>query len=173
MRAALLQRLLAAGTLALVACSPGGRGALEPVAGPGVALASTHGLPDDTARLEAGGVRADVTGIWANKGPSVEISYQAGDAPATVPMASSVRWKGLTAAATAAWDQTKPVPGNVMGRPLLGTPGLRLAARERRTVLIVYDVPQGVDPPAYGDELAIDVPLPGGPRPATFRAGAE
>ena len=48
--------------LALTACAAGGSGALEPIAGPGITLVATHGLPDDTARLSAGGVTADVTG---------------------------------------------------------------------------------------------------------------
>lgn len=122
--------------IALVACSPGGRGALEPVAGSGVTLASTHGLPNDTARLDAAGVRADVTGAWSKTGPSFEIVYRAGNAPVAIAMSTRVRWNGRSVAASATWDRTVPVPGSNMGRQLFKTDSLRIPANGRRTVLI-------------------------------------
>lgn len=158
--------------LLLGACSPGERGALEPIAGPGVALASTRGLPDDTARLNGGGVRADVTGRWSNANESVEIAYTA-SSPAVFRIASGSTWRGEAVPASNAWDVSTEEPGNAVGRPLLGGPGLRLAAGERRTVQLVFDRPGGDRRPALGDEVAITVPMPDGPVPVRFRLGGE
>ena len=166
-----MRMLLAA--VALVACSPGGRGWLEPQAGPGVTLTTTHGQPDDTTRIEGAGVRADVTGRWSNTGPSLEVVYRTGNAAVTIPITTDVRWNGRSLPASAIWDQTVSVPGSVMGRDLLEPGVLRIAARGQRTVVVFYDAPEGAVIPTYGDVLTADIPMPGGSRPATFRAGAE
>ena len=159
--------------LALTACAAAERGALEPIAGPGITLVATHGLPDDTARLSARGVTADVTGAWSDQGESIEIIYRAGPAPATIAIDSSATWQERRAPASAAWDRTVAVAGNALGRPLLGTSGLHLTAGGRRIVQIEYGRATGGVRPVLGDEVAIAVPMPGGAQPVRFRLGAE
>lgn len=157
---------------ALLACSPGDRGALEPVGGPNVALVDTHGLPGDTARLVAGGTTADVTGAWSKTRETIEIAYRTGAMPATIALTSAVRWQGQATPASHRWDRTTRDPGNALGRPLPAAMPLRLRANDRRVVVIEYDrVPAGVGP-AQGDRLTIAVPLPGGGIPVDFRLGA-
>lgn len=146
---------------------------LEPVARPGVALAATHGLPGDTARLETPAARADVTGAWSNTGQTIEIVYRAGDAPVTIVTTSGLRWNGHSVPASHAWHRTTPVSGNVMGQPLSNGGRLKLAAHHRRVVLIEYQATSLEDLPGLGNEVTADVPMPDGPHPVTFHTAAE
>lgn len=155
------------------ACSSGDRGMLEPLPDPGIELISTHGLPDDTARLRAGGVTADVTGRWSDQGESVEIEYVSGPTPARIAVGSGATWNGETAPATAAWDLSTREPGNAIGRPLLGQDPLRLAANERKRVQIEFDRTEGKSHPAMGDEVAVTIPMPGGAHVTRFRIAGE
>ena len=150
------RRAYCAAALPLIACSSADHGQMMPVAGSGVELAKTRGLPDDTARLRGGGVTADVTGAWKATGRSVEVAYRA-QGPARVRFAG----EGITGA----WDRTEPEPGNVMGRPLLGGE-LALAPGRPRTVLVEY---AAGDAPGFGDEVVVPVPMPAGPAPVRFR----
>ena len=170
MRKLLLARL--APLLALGACSPGGSGPLQPIAGPGVTLASTHGLPDDTARLTSGGVQADVTGRWSRENESVEIVYAA-SAPARITISSRSTWRGTAANASDAWDVTEKTPGNAIGVPLLDGKGLQLGSGDRRTVQIMFARPDRGERPRVGDQVTISVPMPGGPESVRFRLAGE
>lgn len=164
------RRIAPALAVALAACSPPG-GTLTPVAGPGVALVSTHGLPGDTARLSAGGVIADVTGAWSRSGVSLEVRYRAGATGARMQIAPTLTREGRMIAAAGAWDRTTAEPGNVMGRPLLaGSLAMRPAGR--RTVAIEFEVASPPAPAlASGNEVTVTVPMPGGARPVRFTLG--
>ena len=158
---------------ALVACSPPGRGVLEPVGGAGVTLVESHGIPDDTARLVEGGVTADVVGDWSARGESIEITYRASGSPASLAIASSSTWRDQAVPASAAWDRSGSHAGNVMGEPLLARGRLALAAGRTTVVQVEYDRPAGAARPAAGAELTITVPMPHGAQPVRFRLGAE
>ena len=154
--------------LLAAACSEDGQGTLMPVAAPGLTLVSTQGQMNDTARLIADGVRADVTGAWSNTNESIEVAY-AVSKPATVPIGGASTWKGAAAPTSGAWDVSVEHPGNVRGRPLLEEGELRLKPDDRPTVLIFFDRSGERNRPALGDEVTITVPMPGGPRPVRFR----
>lgn len=158
---------------ALLACSGADRGMLEPAGGPNVVLVKTHGLPGDTARLTASGTTADVTGSWSTTGESIEIVYRTSATPTTISPASTVAWQGQVTPASHLWDRTRREPGNALGRPLSAATPLRLAANDRRTVVIEYDRVSAGDHPRRGDRVTIAVPVPGGSRPVGFRLGAE
>ena len=145
---------------------------MEPVAGRDVVLLSTQGQPNDTARLSAPGLTADVTGSWARRTETLEIVYAASSAT-TIPIASSSTWKAQRAVANHAWDISVEEPGNAIGRPLLGTPGLTLGPGDRHTVQIEYDRPEEGDRPDIGDEVTITVPMPGRALPVRFRLAGE
>jgi len=155
----------------LAACSPGGRGTLEPIASAGVELTSTHGLPDDTARLSAGDVTADVTGSWTNTNETVEVSYRA-PVPTRFPLNATSTWRGQAVRASAAWNRSAPAAGNAIGQPLLDRGRIELAGGATATVQIEFARP-GDNRPAIGDEVSIAVPLPGGARTVRFRVAAE
>jgi len=161
--------ILAVATLA--ACSPGGRGTLHPVASAGVELTSTHGLPDDTARLSAGDVTADVTGSWTNTNETVEVSYRA-PVPTRFPLNATSTWQGQAVRASAAWNRSAPAAGNAIGQPLLEQGRIELAGGATTTVQIEFARP-GDDRPAIGDEVSIAVPMPGGARTVRLRVAAE
>ena len=161
--------ILAAATLA--ACSPGNRGTLQPVASAGVELTSTHGLPDDTARLSAGDVTADVTGSWTNTNETVEVSYRA-PVPTRFPLNATSTWRGQAVRASAAWNRSAPAAGNAIGQPLLDQGRIELAGGATATVQIEF-ARSGDDRPAIGDEVSIAVPMPGGARTVRFRVAAE
>lgn len=173
MRGACLRWATPIAALACLGCSPGDRGTLQPLADEGMTLVSTHGLPDDTARLTSGGVTADVTGRWADTGPSVEIVYQTAATPATLAVKPTLTWQRKAAPATAAWDRTTPVPGNTLGQPLLGAGALTLRPRERRTVVVEFAMPTGGASPTMKDEVTVGVPMPDGTRPVRFRLAPE
>ena len=157
----------------LAACSEGDRGVLEPKRDEGIELVSTHGHPNDTARLQAGGITADVDGRWSNQGESIEIRYRSGNLPARIEMTAASTWNGQTAPATAAWDRTVPEPGNAIGRPLLDAGPLRLAAGETKLVQVQFDRAVDGDRPSIGDEVTVTVPMPGGARATRFRVAGE
>ncbi len=160
--------LLLAIAVALPACSQTSRGSLSPVAGPGIVLTSTEGLPDDTARLSGGGVTADVTGRWSEQNETIEIRYRAG--PAAVRIAMRPGAAGDVRVATSAWDRTKPFPGNAIGRPLLNVAPLAIAAGGEARVQIEFA--RGGDTPlTIGDTVTLAVPMPDGVHPVRFRAG--
>ncbi len=161
--------ILAAATLA--ACSPGGRGTLQPIARAGVELTSTHGLPDDTARLSAGDVTADVTGSWTNTNETVEVSYRA-PVPTRFPLNATSTWQGQAVQASAAWDRSAPAAGNAIGHPLLDQGRIELAGGATTTVQIEF-ARSSDDRPATGDEVSIAVPMPGGARTVRFRVAGE
>lgn len=173
MRGSALHWAVPAAALACLGCSPGDRGMLQPVAADGVTLVSTHGLPDDTARLTGGGVVADVTGSWAGTGPSVEIVYRTGTAPATFAVAPKLTWKGIVTPASHAWDRTLPVPGNTLGRPLLDSGALSLEPGERRTVVVEFAMQAAPGVPTLEDDVMVAVPMPDRARPVRFRLAPE
>ena len=158
--------------IVLVACSPDDRGRLEPISGPDVTLVSTHGIPEDTARLSVGGVVADVTGLWSNQNESVDIVYKATASAVVVPISSASTWNAAAAPATQAEDVTERKKGDLHGRKVLGG-DLRLMPGESRTVEIIYDRPGEGARPRYGDEVTITVPMPGRAVPIRFRLAGE
>lgn len=64
--------------MALLACSSGSHGVLEPLGGPGGTITSTHGHANDTARLSDGGVTADIIDSWGVKVESLDVTYLRG-----------------------------------------------------------------------------------------------
>jgi hypothetical protein len=164
--------MLAVAAIAFIlpACSQAYRGSLSPVAGPGVTLTSTEGLPGDTARLSGGGITADVTGRWSDRNETIEIRYRAGPAPVRIAVRSAAVGAGRVA--TSAWDLTKPFPGNAIGRPLLDEAPLVIAARGEARVQIEFAHSKG-PPLSIGDAVTLTVPMPDGPRPVSFRAGGQ
>lgn len=155
----------------LVACSPGGRGTLQPVASAGVELTSTHGLPDDTARVSAGDVTADITGSWTNTNETVDVSYRA-PVPTRFPLNATSTWQGQAVRASAAWNRSASAAGNAIGQPLLDQGRIELAGGEKATLQIEF-ARSGDDRPAIGDEVSIAVPMPGGARIVRFRVAGE
>jgi hypothetical protein len=156
----------------LLACSPGDRGSLDPAAGAGVALVSTHGLPNDTARLSTGGVIADVTGRWSEQGESIEIAYRGGATSSPITIRSTSTWNGQAARASGAWDRSLVVSGNTNGRPLPEGSTLQLVSGKQTTVQIEYDRTGGGGP-NIGDEVTITIPMPGEARLVRFRVAGE
>lgn len=154
----------------LTGCSPANRGGLSPVAGPGVTLISTEGMPGDTARLSGRGVTADVTGRWSKRNETSEIRYRAG--PEAVRIAMRPGAVGGSRPATSAWDRTKPFPGNAIGRPLLDEAPLTIAANGEARVQIEFARGNGT-PLSIGDMVTLAVPMPDGPRAVTFRVRGE
>lgn len=171
MRGLLWLGLMATATTA--ACSPGNRGVLDPLEGVGVERVSTHGQPNDTARLRLDGVTADVTGRWSDVGESIEVAYQAGPQPARIAITAASEWQGQPAPATDAWDRSTTEPGSPIGRRLLETGRLDVPAGERRLVQIQFDRADGAGRPTIGDEVTVSVPMPGGARRVRFRVSGE
>lgn len=157
----------------LAGCAPEHRGALEPIAGPGVVLVSAHGLPHDAVRLSGGGVTANVTGRWSDEGESVEVEYRSGPTPVRVAIASVSFLDGRVARATAAWDRSAPVPGNAIGRPLPANGALDVRPGERKLVQIKYGRPSTGDRPVIGDVVSITIPMPGRAHAVRFRVAGE
>ncbi len=157
-------------TVVPIGCSQARGGSLSPVAGQGVALTSTEGLPADTARLSSGGVTADVVGHWSDQNETIEIRYRAGPAAVRITMRPGAA--GDSRSATSAWDRTKPFPGNAIGRPLLNAAPVVIAAGGEALVQIEFA--RGEDASlSIGDAVTLAVPMPGGARAVTFRAGGE
>ena len=152
----------------LTACTFG-HGPLKPIAGPGVTLVSTHGLPNDTARLNAGGVTADVIGDWGARGEGVEVQYRSGPAASRIEMQFRFSWKGAVAPATAAHDVTKPEAVDPGGRLLIAGSVLSLPPGAHRSIDVNYDRKPSGDHPKIGDEIAVAIPMPGGARTVRFR----
>lgn len=146
---------------------------LQPLPGEGVTLTSTQGLPNDTARVAAGGVTADVTGRWSENNQTLEVTYRAGAAPASFAVAPTISWKGNIMSASHAWDRTTPVSGNVLGRPLLDAGPLLFKPRERRTIAIEFPLAANGAKPALGDEVTATLPMPNAAVAVRFRLGPE
>ena len=154
-------------------CSPTSRrGTLMPVGSAGISLVSTHGLPNDTARLDSAGTTVDVTGRWSDQGETLEMRYRSAHVPASLQVASTSTWKGHAAAASAAWDRSVGEPGNAIGRPLLGAGTLQLAQDQAKLIQIEYNRP-GLTGRAIGDEISFGVPTPEGSRSVSFRVSGE
>lgn len=159
--------------LLAVACSSGDHGPLQPTAGSGVALRSTRGLPNDTARVAGGGISADVVGSWSADTVIAEITYRSAAAPAALRIDTRIRRAADEVPATSAWDRTVPQPGNAIGRPLLATRRLDLAPRDRRIVQIEYLRPPKLARFAGGERIRMLVPLPGGQVEVAFDTAGE
>lgn len=134
-----------------------------------------NGRADSIARIQKGGVTADITGNWTVEGDTIEVTNTAGASPARIAVIGGETHAGEVASSRVAWDRTKPEPGSVHGRDLTndGSGLLRLKAGERRKSVIEFKPFSEKNKPVHEDEVSIAVPMPDAPSSVRFRYGGQ